>query len=147
MPDLTLSCTISRTLLSLSALELNDHVKFYIGAESQPGQVTWQREQVTSQFVEGDFTVSRRRGNVMETVTLEVLGDNQAQLQTNLAELIAAFKQDSFTLTTTFNGTSYAWACEAADYQVLWSGPRMVANQIQVQFQVPRKPIPTIGPL
>jgi hypothetical protein len=146
MPDITLSLTITRTLLSLATLELNDHTISYVAAESTPGPVTWDREQVRSQWVDGDITVSRRRANVIENLTLEVLGANAAGLQTNLGTILNAFKQATYTLTSTFNGTSYAWACEAADYQVLWTGPRMVSNQVQLQLQIPRSPIPTIGP-
>lgn len=148
MPDLTMSVTMTRTLLALSALELNDHVNYY-AAPSSPAQVSWQHERVSSRWVDDDFTVSRRRPKVVEEMTFEVLAGavpTAATLQTNIGALITAASQDSYTLTVTIDGTSYAWACESADYQVIWSGPRMVARQAQVRLLVPRSPIPSAGP-
>lgn len=146
MPEITLSCTITRTALSLATLELNDHTNFYL-APSTPGPVTWSRMTASSPFVDSDFTIARKRNKVTEEMVLEVRGANAAGVQTNLGLLIAAFSQGSYTLTTTFNGTSYAWSCDAADYQVEWSGPRVVANQVVFRAQVPRSPVPLIGPL
>lgn len=146
MPDITLSVVITRTLLSLANLELNDHLNF-VAAPSSPGQVQWQRQQVSSPWVDGAYTVNRHREQVMEELTFEVKGSSDANLQTNLGTIVAAFSQANFTITSTFNGTAYAWACEAADYQVVWDGPRHVAKQLQVRFTVPRSPIPTSGPI
>lgn len=144
MPDITLSVTISRTLLSLGALELNDHSAYYI-APGSPGEVTWQRVQVSSPFVDDDITVHRRRGKVTESFTVEVLGSTAATMATNLSTLLNAFRQDTFTLTSTISSQTYAWACEAADYRVIWDGPRWVSKQCQVVFMVPRSPIPISG--
>lgn len=145
MSDISMQVTITRTLLSLGDLSLNDHTNFY-AAPSSPAAVTWQRTSVTSPFVDGDITVHRRRGNVTEEMLFEVLGTSQSNLQANLDTLIEAFSQDSFTITVTFAGTSYAWACEAADYQVIWDGPRVIAKQVQVRLSVPRSPVPLSGP-
>lgn len=146
MPDITLGLTITRTLLALGDLNLNDHTNF-IAAPSTPGSVEWDRVQVSAPNVDDDITVHRRLKKITEEVPIEVKGSSDASLQTNLAALLAALKQASFTLTTTFNGTSYAWACEAADYQVEWSGPRVVAKQFIVRARIPRSPHPVTGPL
>lgn len=145
MPDLSLSVTVSRDLLGLGALELNDHDAYYC-APFTPGGVTWERISANGVFVEGDITVHRRRANVTESLVLEVNGDSQAELSTNLAALLQAFVQDSFNIDINVGGTHYQWACEAADYQVTWDGPRFIARRLQVTLGIPRKPLPAGGP-
>lgn len=144
MPDLTLSVLVSRELLGLSDLELNDHSKFIL-APSSPGQITWQRQTASSIFVDDDVTIHRRRSKVTENIVIEVKGSDQGALQANLTEILNAFIQDNYTITTTFDSTEYQWLCEAADYQVIWDGPRVISKQVQVQLQVPRSPVPLQG--
>lgn len=145
MPDISLAVTLSRTLLSLPALNLNDYTNYYFAGQNTPGAVSWVRNQVSSPYVDDDFTVSRRRGKVMESLLVEVLGSTQTALRDNLAALVNAVVQDTFILTVSFAGVSYAWACESADYQVIWSGPRMVARQVQMALTIPRSPVPSAG--
>lgn len=144
MPDISLSVLVSRDLLGLSDLEVNDHVSFLM-APSSPAQVSWQRSSVSSIFVDDDITVHRRRGKVTENMVLEVKGTSQANLQANLLTAIGCFTQDYFNIRVSFSGTIYEWACEAADYQVVWDGPRMFARQVQLQLSVPRSPVPISG--
>ena len=149
MPDITLGLSITRTLLALSPLELNDHTNYYL-APSSPAAVTWQRQMVSSPWVDDDIVINRRRGKVTEEILLEVRGGltpTQVTLQTNLAAAIAAFSQDTYVLTTTFDGTAYAWNCDAADYQVVWDGPRVISRAVQLRLSVPRSPIPAQGPI
>ncbi len=146
MTDLTMSVEISRTSLGLAALEINDHTSYIVaGPEFLGGQVAWDRSQVSSPFVDGEVTTHRRRQNVSENIAVEVLGDNTADLQSNTRAIIDAFSQDSFTLTVELDSSTSVYLCEAADYKVVSSGPRYVANQLQVVFAVPRKPMPISG--
>ncbi len=107
--------------------------------------MTWTKQLVSSPYVDGEFPVSQRRNNVTEECLFEVLGATGAALATNIGAIIAAFKQFSYTLTTTFDGVSYGWSCNSADYQVIWSGPRIVSGQAQVRLSVPRSPVPAAG--
>jgi|SRR6184192_3654342 len=145
MPDITLSVTVSRTGLGLSALEINDHLDYYIAPQFLGANAQWNRTQVTSPFLDGSVTTQRYRQTVNEQLGVEVLGASQADLQAKLSALLGAFFQDSFTITITVDGTAYAYACEAADYQVNWNGPRFIAAQVQVVFSVPRSPAPVSG--
>lgn len=144
MASIDLQVMVSRLLLGQPDLDVNDHSNYYM-APSSPAQVSWQRTSVSSVFVDDDITVHRRRSKVMESMLLEVMGTDQATLSVNLSRAIAAFTQDYFTIEVTFDGTEYEWACEAADYQVIWSGPRMIAKQVQLQLTVPRSPVPLTG--
>lgn len=145
MPDLGLSVVVSRDLLGLAGLEINDHLAYYVGPQLLGGQVAWNRQQVTSPFIDGQVTTWRTRQNVTEQLGVEVLGDTPGELNANLAVLLAAFIQDSFHLAVAIGAQSFEYACEAADYQVGWTGPRWVACQLQVVFAMPRQPVPVAG--
>lgn len=145
MPELGLSVVVGRGLLGLADLEINDHVSYYVAPQFLGGQVAWTRQQVTSPFCDGAVTTYRTRGVVSEQLGVEVLGDSPAEVNTGLAVLLAAFVQDSFAIAVAIGDQTWQYACEAADYQVAWSGPRWLANQLQVLFTVPRQPVPAVG--
>lgn len=142
MSDLALSVLVSRSALGLSDLDINDHIDYIVaGPEFLGGQQSWDRTQVSSPFADGEVTTMRRRQNVQENIVLEVLGDTTSEVHSNAQTVIDAFSQDAFTITVSINGASTAYHCEASDYKLITSGPRYSAQQIQVLFVVPRKPI------
>lgn len=146
MPDVDLSVTISRELLGLDPLQISDVDSYYVAAQFLGGQVTWNRQKVSSPWLDGEVTTARNRQNVTEQIGVEIRADTNAELQAATAELIAAFCQDSFVLTVIADGGTYAYAGEAADYQVAsWTTPRLVALAGQVVFSMPRQPVPLIG--
>ena len=145
MPELGMGAAVSRTALGLADLDINDHLAYYLTPAFLGGTVSWTRQQVTSPFIDGAVTTYRTRGVVSEQVGVEVLGADVAELNTNLAALLAAFTQDAFHLAVAIGDEDFEYACEAADYQVGWSGPRWLATQLQVVFTVPRQPVPIAG--
>jgi hypothetical protein len=147
MPDLGLAVTVSRSALALTDLDINDHVAYRCAAQLLGGQVSWRRNQVSSPWIDGAVTVSRAREMVTEQLGVEVFGATATELETNVAALVQAFGQSSFTLTVTVEGLAHGYACEAADinYAQFWNGPRLVARQAQLVFSVPRQPVPTAG--
>ena len=146
MSLLGMTVSVTRTQLGLPVLQINDHNAYYISQSFLGGQMSWTRNQVTSPYLDGAVTVNRTRGMVTEQVVVEVLGGpSQALLQANVATLLAAFSQDSYLLTVIIATTSYEYLCEAADYQIAWTGPRFFAKQAQVTFSMPRQPIPVVG--
>lgn len=146
MPDLLLSVQIDRTDLGLASLDLNDHNNYYISSDNfLGGQVQYERNQVTSPFIDGSVTVNRRKQIVTDQMTVEVLGVNKADLITNINNLVLAFSQDTYNLQIAYGSVVYQYACEAADYTVQYSGPRWIANHVQVQLSFPRQPVPTVG--
>ena len=140
-----MSVLVSRTLLGLPALQINDHLNYKVAPQFLGGNVQWNRTKVTSPFLDGEVTTQRTRQNVSEQIAVEIFAGSAAELQANTAALLAAFSQDSFVLTVTIAGTVYAYQCEAADAQTAWTGPRMMAHQGQVVFGVPRQPLALTG--
>ena len=144
MTDVAMSVTITRSSLGLLDLDINDHLNYIVaGPEFLGGQMSWERNQVSSPFVDGDFTVNRRRQNVTENVVIEIMAGSGLELQVNTRVLTQAFSQDEFYMKVEINKATSIYRCEAADYKLVTSGPRFVANQIQCVFSVPRRPIPT----
>jgi hypothetical protein len=146
MADLSLSVAVTRAQLGLGNLNINDHISYYCAAQFLGGSMTWNRQQISSPYMDGSVTVNRTRGVVMEPVAVEVLGSTDTALQTNMATLLAALSQDTFDLLVGIGSAQYQYLCEAADVQNAgWSGPRMIAKQAQIVFQVPRQPVPILG--
>lgn len=147
MPDLGLSVQLSRAALGLAPLEINDHVSYYVGPQLLGGQVQWTRQQASSPYLDGAVTTSRARQMVTEQIAVEVLGSTAVQVQARAVALVAAVLQDAFTLTLAADASTWSYTCEAADYQLVWSGPRLVARQLQVLLSLPRQPVPAAGVL
>jgi hypothetical protein len=145
VPDLALSVVITRTALALPPLELNDHIAYYVGPTFMGGSLAWSRTQIGSPWLDGMVTVHRSRQMVTEPVQLEVLGGDQAELDANMLAAVRAFSQSDFQLIVTLQGEARTYECEAADQTLLWTGPRAIAGQMQVTFQVPRQPVPSAG--
>lgn len=145
MPDIALNATVSRTLLGLDPLDINDHDTYYLSPTFLGANVQWNRTQVTSPFMDGAVTTQRQRQMVTENITIEVLGGSAPGLKAAFDVLVSAFIQDSFTLTVGVGAATYRYACETSDYQLIWSGPRFVANQGQVVLQMPRQPVALAG--
>ena len=146
MPDLTLGFTVSRTVLGLGTLNINDHTNYYIVPGTWGATKQYDRTQVGSKYVDGKITTHRVLEMVTEPLMVEVLGSTNAAMWVNLRALVTAMSQDNFQITTNFNGDTSVWQCEAADLQgITFTGPRVKAKQLQVTFSVPRQPIPVSG--
>ena len=145
MSDIVLAASVSRGLLALPDLDINDHVNFYIAAQFWGAEETWERNVAGSPYVDGTVTVNRSRRNITQPVAVECLGSTQAALEANIAALKQAFYQDTFTLTVTTNSQAHAYACECADSTIGWTTGRIAGGIVQVVFQVPVKPIPLTG--
>lgn len=146
MADATITATVSRTSLALADLNINDHVNYILSAQFLGAGVTYRRQQVRSPYTEGAVTVNRTRDVIQDQVSIDVLASNYTTFQANIATLQAAFAQDVFTLTVTTNGVPWAWTCEASDYKMDWSVPRIMGLYGQVQYTILRQPIPISGP-
>lgn len=144
--DLSISALVTRESLGLGDLNINDHSKYVVvGPPTLGGIVQWDKKQVSSPAADGEFTVNRRRTNVIETVGVYVAGSTIEAMFTNIRELIAAFVQHRYTLQLNIGGAVNQWDCEAAEYSVLVDTPHMVAKYGVVTLMIPRKPIPLAG--
>lgn len=144
--DVELSVTVSRDALGLAPLELATSPDYYLGTQFLGAAVQWDRQQVTSAWLDGAVTVSRHRQMVTEQIAVEVRGDNLLEVQRAITELVQAFIQDSFVMTVVAAGAARSYRCETADYQDLsWTTPRMAGAQGQVLLQMPRQPVALSG--
>ena len=147
MADLNVVARVSRTLLGLGELDVNDHVNYVLaGPQAVSGAVNWDRRQVSAPWVDGDITISRRMASSTENLSFYVAGSTQADLDTHIATLKQAFFQDRYTFQMIVGGSNHAWDCEAADLtQVLYDTTHAFAKYVTVTFSVPRMPIPLAG--
>lgn len=144
--DVVLSVKISRTLLGLASLEIASGSNYYIGTQFLGAAVPWERQQVSSQWLDGAVTTSRHRQMVTEQIAVEVVATTLPLVQAAIKTLIEAFQQNSFTMTVVAGGATRVYQCEAADYQDLsWTTPRLAGAQGQVLLQVPRQPVALSG--
>lgn len=149
MPDFTLVVHVSRAVLGLVDLDINDHERFYVAPGTFGAQLSYNRQQIGSPWTDGQVTVNRSKQMVQEPVVVEVLGDTFAEMFANIAELLAAFTQDHYQIKTTVgSGNQIRYSCEAADYQIgAWVSGRLASQQAQVTFTVPRQPVPAASGL
>jgi hypothetical protein len=127
-------------------LNLDDHENYIVGSDSfAASAMQWRRNQVTSPYVAGKFTVGAVADQVTENVTVYVLGESQAELQINLANLIDAVSQVAFELSWTADNTSYTWSCDSADYTIDFINANLFARQLAVKLQIPRNPVIVMG--
>jgi hypothetical protein len=146
MTDLPTTAVITRPILGGGDLNFNDHTNYVLaGPNVMGGTVQWDRQTVSAPWVDGDITVARRRGNVMDQITIYVTGSDQSALNSNISTLISAFTQDRFGMQISTGGANHAWDCECADYQVEWDTVHVYAKYVKVTFTIPRKPVPTAG--
>lgn len=143
----TVSVSVSRTELSLSALDISA-APFEVLEGLDAGVVTWRREYARSPDVHGAVLISAVK-DLVEGGRLEVdvSGASQAAVRTNVATLLAAFSQWSYTLQVSLDGTTWSWACMPADYSVGVVDAATVFGLVcPVRLVFPRQPIPVSGP-
>jgi hypothetical protein len=146
MADLDLSVEVNRDALALTPLDIAQPPYYLAASPFLSSQVSWDRQTVSSRWIDGEVTTSRKRGMVMETIAVEVVATDMATLQDYMQTLIEALCQDTYTMTITVDGTLWVYNCEAADYtNLMWTTPRLVAAQGQAQFTVPRRPVAAVG--
>lgn len=129
----------------MGVLNINDQLDYIVGNDIMGAMVTYDRQTVSSPYVNGDITVHRRRGTVSEKFSVYVLGDTQTELQTNIRTLIQAFSQDKFNLSLMLDGIEWSYMCEASDYQVEWANTNFFAQKVKVTFTLLRSPIALVG--
>lgn len=150
MADIVFAVIISRDDLGLADLDLNDHVNYYISNQNFLGQtVTFNRNQISSPFIDGQITTFRNMQSIQDQLTLEVLSSDGSYLalMNNVRAAVAAFLQDSYTLTFEYgvSARTVKYQCEAADYTIDYDNQRWIAPQINATFAFYRQPIALVG--
>lgn len=146
--------TVSATVTtSGSPLTLTSYPYFIQGQESgdasglDPGQTQFSRVWATSAYVGGAVPVLTVPGVVTTTLKMYAYDLTQADIEADLAILIAAFTQSTYTLTINIDAATYAWTCYCADYQpAAFPIIAVLGLQWPITFDIPRSPYPSSGP-
>ena len=117
MPSFSLSALISRGQLGLADLQVNDGINYRMaGTEFFQGQVAYEREEKKSRIIHAPQ---------VQLLKYQAIGVYRASRKSHQLP------------------DEWYWACEAADFNVQLSGPRMMARQGLVAFSLIRNPVPT----
>jgi hypothetical protein len=143
--DLSVSAKVTRPALGGGDLDINTGNYRIAGPTFFGGTATWDKKTVSSPVVEGDITTHRRRGNIMESLTVYVAGSSIGDTMANIRTLVDAFTQDRFSLSINIGTSNNQWDCEAADYSVQMDNAHIYNKYVVVTFSIPRKPIPLEG--
>lgn len=103
--------------------------------------VQQRRIEAKNPFLEGTYTVSALRENVMETISVYVRGANAFEVHQGVRRLCEALDQRKFRMQLEFDGAVHQWSCMAADYQVESQREFIHARMAKVVAQVPRHPV------
>ena len=103
-------------------------------------QVTHRKIEVSSEWIEGEYTQRSLRSNVSETVAVWVYARNANGLMDNVDRLTNALDQPSFRIYLQIANNRQVWYCQSADYQIETSQPMLFARQALVRATVPRLP-------
>lgn len=110
--------SISRTYLGQSTLTLDNISGNYHFGEFLPEGVAWDRDTVTSPWVNYRYLVAARKRMSSIVGELYVVTSGSASSHKSAEDtLIAALGQPAWTLTITTDGAARAFACEMADIE------------------------------
>lgn len=148
MPPATVTFTISRTELALSALSLVDTSAYTIPDESGRPLIDDGTEQnvlatAESPWMDGAVLVHRKKGLATFSFSVDVIGSSHADLKSKESALRAAVDQSSFEVHYTLDGTDRGWSClPFSNFQPLWTDELVYGLVRRVQVAVPRQPNP-----
>lgn len=151
MPNLSLSVRVTRALLSLGDLGLQDPTNGYEVISGGPGTVGWRLTTVQSQYVHGNTLVSAVKDVSIAPLKIRVKASSHGTLDSRLDTLLDAFSQFSYFLGWTIEGvTEKLWLCQPANYSVSSDGAELskfhlMAKQYEVSLEIPRHPQPITG--
>lgn len=139
------SVLVTRTLLSLTDLQLSQSGKYYLpdgtfgGGETAQRRTTSESPQVKGRYP-SSLVESGRSGNISVHVVSTL-----AALQADVQTVIDALTQFTYQLTWQFDGLSGVWQCEKADWSLGASGTldtdHLKVNTQIIHFVVPHNRI------
>lgn len=141
---MNLSVTISRTLLGLSALQLDNPAAGLAVVSLGPGRREIDLNEVTSPVSDGAVVVGQRAELQTAFITVRAYSTTEAGVLTLIDTLSAAFNQRQYDLTVAIGTRTEVWKCYAADQSVgaegRWEADRLSGGFQDIAFQVPRLP-------
>lgn len=146
---ITLFVDITRTLLSLSPLVLEDPTNGYSVFKLGPGDASWRNETVESAYAHGHTLVSAVKDIQRAPLGVRVRGSSASQLDSRLDTLLDAFSQFVYYVGVITDGVTKVWQCDPADWTIGEAGEfnkyHMMAKIYEVSLIIPRQPVPTSG--
>jgi hypothetical protein len=145
--DLVVSCSLTRTSLTLPALQLQAPGAYRV-VSAGPGSRTWRRNRVAGLYTDGAVLVTAVKDMSVAPLVVRCEATSAAQLDVNVAALLRAVEQLSYSLTLVIDGVSRTWACEPADYAPVeeeYDKLRLMQFQQVYRLQIPRQPVPSAG--
>ena len=122
-------------------LDLNDHVNYYVGANSFESYAqTWRRTMATSPYMEGSYQIHAVPENGNEMVTVYCLGATYAETIAAAELVLDAFKQHSYKVLRTIESVTQIWDCYTADYTVKLANTYVNSKMATIEFSIPRLP-------
>lgn len=140
MTDLDFSVQIETP--SSALLELEDLANGYeVHRDSLTSQAyTWRRQNVSSDWLEGEYTNRAVRGNVVEPLAVIVRGGTPFELAQRINDLKDAFGQTQYQVVLRFGDLQETWSCFPADYTIEAEQAMRFATLAVVRAQVPHLP-------
>jgi hypothetical protein len=123
-------------------IELEDLVGGYTLAKDSfsTKAASFRKQEVSSIYVRGVFPVRAAPDNIVETVTVDVTGETQAELYERVKALTDALEQLRFAMTVTFGNHREVWSCFISQYTLQEEQEWRVALTSQVRAQINRLP-------
>lgn len=122
-------------------ITMNDHLNFITGADSfSQATVARKRFTVTSSLYDGEWEVHSTKSQIQETVTIDVLGQDQTQVNENLLLLQELFDQPVYQARKITDEMAETWTCYPAEYTINAGQVFSHAIRKQVRLSIPRFP-------
>lgn len=102
--------------------------------------VTWRKQDVSSDWLEGTYTNHAVRGNVIEPVAVYVTAATPYALSVKMDALTDALGQIQYGLKVRFGDLEETWTCFPADYAVEAGQELRFATMALVRAQIPHLP-------
>lgn len=138
-PDkLAIRCRIE---LNKGWLDINDGERYKLESSSlSDSAVTWRKKELQSQYLPGTWVLSAVKDNIVENVTVWVIGEDHYAMTSAVRKLTDAFDQLYYSMWWKIDTDEFAWHCQLADYQITADRDLRHASMCKVVARVPRYP-------
>ena len=153
----TVAGYVTRAALSLPNLSIESPGAYRIVSDD-PGSLAWRKAVATSPYQHGEFLVGAVKDVLTAILAIRCYGSSASELNANVAALLRAFEQFSYTLSVSIEGVESRWICEPADYSVADGATEtaakrrggfdkfaLMSHQQTYVFNIPRSPVPAAG--
>lgn len=151
---MNLTVTVSRTLLGLPDLDLNNPAGGLVVVNLGPGRREINLNEVTSPVSDGAVVVGGRAEMQTAFMTVRAYASSEAAVLTLLDTVAEAMNQRQFLLTVTMepssgvaiaaNTRTEVWSCYASDHSIgasgRWEADKLSGGWQDISFEIPRLP-------